>query len=201
MKKMKVFVVMLVLGVMLSACNFPIAFGDPEEAENAVAETLAAIDATQEEQAAPTLVLAPTSTPMPTDEPEEEEADEEETDADADDAETTDEPLCLSATAYDLTIPDDTEVAAGAKFDKSWTFKNVGYCTWDSDYKLVFDSGDKMSGPDSKEIGEEVDPNEEVDVNLVLYAPSKAGTYRGYWMLQSDAGVDIGPVWVQIVVE
>ncbi len=200
MKKKSVLVVLLMLAVLLSACNFPLAFGDPEEVENAVAETLAAIEAAEEEVVVPTLALAPTSTPMPTEEPDDEDGDVEVEVVD-DDAETTDEPICLSATAYDLTVPDDTKIAAGDKFDKSWTFKNVGYCKWDSDYKLVFESGDKMSGPDSKAIGAEVDPNEEVSVNLVLYAPAEAGTYRGYWMLQSDAGVDIGPVWVQIVVE
>jgi len=197
MNKKRVLVVLLALSALLSACNFPLAFGDPEEVENAVAETLAAIDEAEEEAVVPTLALAPTSTPMPTEEPEDDDAGEVE-------VETVDEveqPICLSATAYDLTVPDDTVIAAGNKFDKAWTFKNVGYCSWESDYKLVFDSGDKLSGPDSKEIGVKVDPNEEVDVNLVLYAPSEAGTYRGYWMLQSDEGVDIGPVWVQIVVE
>ncbi len=203
MVKKSVLIVLLTLAVLLSACNFPLAFGDPEEVENAVAETLDAIEQAEEEVVVPTLALAPTSTPMPTEEPEEEDADADvdETDADAEDQDGQDDPICLSATAYDLTVPDDTVIAAGAKFDKAWTFKNVGYCTWDSDYKLVFESGDQMSGPDSKQIGEEVDPNEEVDVNLVLYAPSEAGTYRGYWMLQSGNGVDIGPVWVQIVVE
>jgi len=201
MKKKSVVIVLLVLGVLLSACNFPLAFGDPEEVENAVAETLEAIEQAEEEVVVPTLALAPTSTPMPTEEVEEDEDGDVEVTVVDDEEEEADEPICLSATAYDLTVPDDTVVAAGAKIDKSWTFKNVGYCTWDSNYKLVYESGDKMSGPDSKEIGESVDPNEEVSVNLVLYAPSDAGTYRGYWMLQSDAGVDIGPVWVQIVVE
>jgi hypothetical protein len=196
MKKKSVLIVLMVIGAMLSACNFPLAFGDPEEVENAVAETLAAIEAAEEEVVVPTLALAPTSTPMPTEEPI-----EDDTDTDEDDAETTDVPLCLSATAYDLTVPDDAKIAAGAKFDKAWTFKNVGYCAWESDYKLVFESGEQMSGPDSKEIGAKVAPNGEIDVNLVLYAPANAGTYRGNWMLQSDKGVDIGPVWVQIVVE
>jgi hypothetical protein len=201
MKKKSVLIVLLVMGAMLSACNFPLAFGDPEEVENAVAETLAAIEAAEEEVVVPTLALAPTSTPMPTEEPEEQDADTEDADADEEDAEAADVALCLSATAYDLTVPDDTKIAAGAKFDKAWTFKNVGYCAWESDYKLVFESGEQMSGPDSKEIGAKVAPNGEIDVNLVLYAPANAGTYRGNWMLQSDKGVDIGPVWVQIVVE
>jgi len=198
MKKKNVLIVLLVMGAMLSACNFPLAFGDPEEVDNAVAETLAAIEA-EEEVVVPTLALAPTSTPMPTEVPAAQVTEAADVVTEVVDA--TDVPLCLSATAYDLTVPDNTKIAAGAKFDKAWTFKNVGYCTWDSDYKLVFESGDQMSGPDSKEIGVAVDPNEEVSVNLVLYAPAAAGTYRGYWTLQSDNNIDIGPVWVQIIVE
>ena len=197
MKKKSVLIVILVMGTMLSACNFPLAFGDPEQVENAVAETLAAIEAAQEEVVIPTLALAPTSTPMPTEEPAEEVAVPTATTV----VNPTAKPLCLSATAYDLTVVDNTVIAAGAKFDKAWTFKNVGYCDWTPGFKLVFKSGDQLSGPDSKEIGVKVSPNGKVDVNLVLYAPAKAGTYRGNWMLQSDKGVDIGPVWVQIIVK
>ena len=198
MKKKSVLIVLLVMGAMLSACNFPLAFDDPEDVENAVAETLAAIEA-EEEVVVPTLVLAPTSTPMPTEDPEADK--EEETDTAEPEVKPTEKPICFSATAYDLTVPDDTVITAGTKFNKAWTFKNVGYCDWTSNYKLVFDSGRQLGGPDSKEIGVKVAPNGTVDVNLVLYAPAKAGTYRGYWMLQTDKGVDIGPVWVQIVVK
>jgi hypothetical protein len=198
MNKKSVLIVLLMLSAMLSACNFPLAFGDPQEVENAVAQTLEAIEQAEQEQVAPPLPLAPTSTPMPTEEPETEEV---ATVTAQPEVKPTAIPLCLSATAYDLTVPDDTVIAAGAKFDKAWTFKNVGYCDWTSDFKLVFKKGDQMSGPNSKEIGVKVAPNGKVDFNLVLYAPAKAGTYRGNWMLQSTSGVDIGPVWVQIVVK
>jgi hypothetical protein len=194
MPKKKFVVVLLLMGVLLSACNFPLAFDDPADVENAVAETVTAYET---EEAAvvvvPTLALLPTSTAMPTDTPA---VVEEEVVV----VEATTTP-CLSATAWDLTVPDNTKYAAGAGFDKAWTFKNVGTCDWTSDFKLVYKSGDQMNGPASKEIGAEVKTNGEIDVVLVLKAPSTAGTYRGNWMLQSAVGVDIGPVWVQIVVE
>ena len=194
MPKKKIVVVLLLVGVLLSACNFPLAFDDPADVENAVAETVVAYEAEEAEAVVvPTLALLPTSTPMPTITPA---AVEEEVVV----VEATTTP-CLSATAWDLTVPDNTKYAAGAGFDKSWTFKNVGYCVWSSDFKLVYKSGDKMNGPDSKTIGAEVKSNGEVDVVLSLTAPSTAGTYRGNWMLQSANGVDIGPVWVQIIVE
>jgi hypothetical protein len=189
-------VVLLLMGILMSACNFPLAFDDPADVENAVAETVAAYEAEEAlEVVVPTLALLPTSTPMPTVAPA---VVEEEVVVEVVEPTTT---PCLSATAWDLTVPDNTKYAAGAGFDKAWTFKNVGYCDWTSGFKLVYKSGDQMNGPDSKEIGAEVKPNGEIDVVLVLKAPSTAGTYRGNWMLQSANGVDIGPVWVQIIVE
>jgi len=190
MPKKSVFIVLLVLAVALSACNFPLEFEDPEEVENAVAETVAAYE---EEVVVPTLPLLPTSTLMPTvtTEPVVEETEEPEPT----------EVLCNSAAAWDLTVPDNTKFAPGETIDKSWTFRNVGYCTWTSDYKVAFKDGDQMNGPDEKEIGVEVAPNGEVEVEVVLTAPAEAGTYRGNWVLQNADGYDIGPVWVQIIVE
>ncbi len=190
MPKKIVFVILLMLAAALSACNFPLALEDSADVENAVAETVAAIEAKEAIVVVPTLPLLPTSTTMAT---------EVVVVATATSAAT--KPPCNSATAKDLTVPDDTKYTAGATFDKGWTFRNVGYCTWSSDFKLAFDRGDKMSGPDSKAIGVEVAPNGEVEVVLSLTAPSTAGKYRGYWMLQNADGADIGPVWVQIIVE
>lgn len=196
MYKKSVLVVVLMLTVVLSACNFPLAFDDPEKVENAVAETVAAYEA-EEEVLVPTLALVPTSTPMPimTTEP-----------VETEESEISQEPeatkvLCNSAQFVYETVPDDTKYAPGAAFDKGWTLRNVGYCTWSTDYKLAFQSGEKMNGPDAKAIGVEVAPNGEVEIVLSLTAPSAVGTYRGYWVLQTADGADIGPMWVQIIVE
>jgi len=190
MYKKSVWVIVLMLTVVLSACNFPLAFDDPEKVENAVAETVAAYEA-EEEVVVPTLALLPTSTPMPTltTEPVVTEGPE------------ATKVLCNSAQFIYETVPDDTKYAPGAAFDKGWTLRNVGYCTWSVDYKLAFESGDKMNGPDAKAIGVEVKPNGEVEIVLSLTAPSAVGTYRGYWVLQTADGEDIGPMWVQIIVE
>ena len=192
MPKKSVFVILLILAFALSACNFPLTFEDPEEVENAVAETVAAYEA-EEEAIVPTLPLLPTSTPIAvvTCVP---------------GVEGTKQPSptkvpCNSAYFVYETVPDNTKFSPGATFDKGWTLRNVGYCTWSSDYKLAFDRGDKMNGPDAKEIGEEVKPGEEVEIVLSLTAPLETGTYRGYWILQTADGADIGPMWVQIVVE
>ncbi len=192
MPKKSVFVILLMVAAALSACNFPLAFEDPAEVENAVAETVAAYEA-EVEVVIPTLEMFPTSTPMPTvtTGPVVEETAE---------TEATNVP-CNSAIAWDLTIPDNTKFSPGATFDKGWAFRNVGTCTWSSEYKIAFEDGDQMNGPDAKEIGVEVAPNGEVEVVVSLTAPSSAGTYRGNWVLQNADGFDIGPIWVKIIVE
>ena len=38
----------------------------------------------------------------------------------------------------DVTIPDGTAVAAGAKFTKTWEIKNAGTCTWNENYVVIF---------------------------------------------------------------
>ena len=48
----------------------------------------------------------------------------------------------------DVTVPDGTTFAPNTSFSKTWRLKNVGTCTW-TNYSLIFDSGEKMGGPDS----------------------------------------------------
>jgi hypothetical protein len=43
----------------------------------------------------------------------------------------------------DVTIPDGTNIAYGARFTKTWQFRNTGTCPWIG-YKIAFASGDRM---------------------------------------------------------
>jgi cell division septation protein DedD len=95
----------------------------------------------------------------------------------------------------DVTIPDGTEFAAGDSFTKTWKFRNDGTCTWDSDYLLVFKSGDKMDGPSTQQLMDDDDtvaPGETIKVSVDLVAPDDEGTYTGYWMLRNDSGENFG---------
>ncbi len=47
----------------------------------------------------------------------------------------------------DVTVADGTTYSPGAEFTKVWRLRNAGSCTWDTDYSLVFVSGDRMSAP------------------------------------------------------
>ena len=91
----------------------------------------------------------------------------------------------------DVTIPDGTIFAPGIGFSKTWRLKNIGTCTW-TNYSLIFDSGEKMSGPDSALIPTSVAPGQTVDITIALTSPTTAGTYRGYWKLKNSVGAPFG---------
>lgn len=92
----------------------------------------------------------------------------------------------------DMTVPDGTVYAAGTEFDKIWRLKNVGRCTWTTSYAMVFDSGERMSAPDSVPMPMTVAPGSTVDVAVRLKAPGDSGSYRGYWMFQNASGGRFG---------
>lgn len=108
----------------------------------------------------------------------------------------------------DVTYPDNAEVVAGSNFVKTWRLKNVGSCTWTSNYSVVFQSGDAMGGPASTQLTSgSVAPGQTIDFSLSLRAPAAAGTYRGEWKLRNGAGALFGtgengdrPFWVQVKV-
>jgi plastocyanin len=92
----------------------------------------------------------------------------------------------------DVTVPDGTVFNPGVTFAKTWRLKNVGTCTWTTSYALIFDSGDKMSGPDSVNLPNSVAPGQTVDLTINLTSPTVAGSYRGYWKFKNANGVPFG---------
>lgn len=108
----------------------------------------------------------------------------------------------------DVTIDDGETMKANENFYKIWRLKNVGTCTWTTDYDLVFVEGDLMDGDKAVPLTYDVDPGETIDVAVYLTAPAKKGTYTGYWMLSSANGARFGfgpyadkVFWVKIVVK
>ncbi len=96
------------------------------------------------------------------------------------------------------TVPDGTQKDAGQHFAKTWRVKNTGSCTWNSGYRLVFVAGDKMGGPTSQALAQDVRPGESIDLIVDLTAPASNGEYRGTWKLQSNEGEQFGNYWVLI---
>lgn len=217
----RVCVVLILAGSMLllAACNFPGVSGQPTISPDliytAAAQTLSA-QQTQAEQGTPIVipsqtlpsasatspvVIVPTNTPLPlTNTPL-----------------PTNTPIPPTPTATpipcdrgtfvkDITIPDNTEIAAGTTFVKTWQIKNNGSCTWTSGYALVFYNGDAMSGPASAPLTNgTVPPGSTVDISVTLIAPATTGTYKGNWRLRNAGGAVFGlgsaadsSFWVQI---
>jgi next-to-BRCA1 protein 1 len=107
----------------------------------------------------------------------------------------------------DVTVPDNTEYSPGDSFLKTWGIKNLGPCTWNENYKLIF-SYDNVDGDtnwgDLKPVNfpDLIVPGDTMEISIKLTAPSKAGTYRGVFRLQNDKGFNFGiEFWVQIVVK
>jgi len=108
----------------------------------------------------------------------------------------------------DVNYPDDTVVKPNTEFTKTWRITNAGTSTWSSNFKLVFVSGDAMSGPASSSIGQAIPPGGSIDVSVKLKSPAATKTYQGKWMLQTDKGATFGlganadgSFWVKIKVD
>lgn len=201
--------------LLLTACNFPGASTQPtdrpEVIYTAAAQTQAVVGTAITivspipigATATPTLPLVirpsdtplpPTNTPLPTNTPIPPTA--------------TQVPIPCDRAQFvkDVSVPDNTEIAAGSTFVKTWRLKNNGSCTWTSSYALVFYNGDAMSGLASAPITNgTVPPGSTIDISVSLVAPITPGTYKGNWRLRNSGGAlfGIGPdadqsFWVQI---
>jgi hypothetical protein len=100
----------------------------------------------------------------------------------------------------DVTISDNTKMAPGTEFVKTWRLRNSGTCDWGAGFQFIFIDGEQMSGP----AGVNVSPTPAgttVDISVRLKAPEKPGTYRGRWRVRTPDGRDFGDrPFVQIVV-
>jgi len=119
-----------------------------------------------------------------------------------------DEGCNVAGFLADITIPDGEIIDPGTKFTKTWLLRNDGSCTWNTDYKLYYYSGDKMSGPDSQQmVYIPVPPGKSIEISVDLYSPEEAGTYKGYWALEDPGGNHFGvssfknPFYVEIIVK
>jgi hypothetical protein len=192
----------VVLSLLLPACNYPNAQPTSDALATSAAETVAAL-LTQPAQ----ITLPPpvaTDTPLPaTDTP------IPQTETPVTPSPTVGTTGCTDKATFvsDVTIPDDTNIDPGDTFLKTWRLQNSGTCTWDTGYALVFQSGNNMNGPATVPFTGTVSPGSTVDLSVNLTAPNSSGTYKGNWILRNDSGVIFGigananvAFWVQIVV-
>jgi hypothetical protein len=182
----------VLLIVALVGCNLPGAQttpASPGAAFTAAANTVAA-ELTQVVPVAsptpdqPTNTPTPfyTNTPVPTNTP-------------AFTATNTPIPCNLASFISDVTIPDNTQVAPNQTFAKTWRIRNVGSCSWNSSYLLIFDHGDGLglpSGYTQQLTSSAVNPGQMVDLTVNLTAPAASGTYTSYWRMRDPGGVLFG---------
>jgi hypothetical protein len=122
----------------------------------------------------------------------------------------TSELACNKAAAgqpIDITIPDDTKLAPGTSFSKTWRIKNMGACTWTRQYAVTFFSGNSLSAQYTNYLLQPVEPGEIVDLTVDMSAPERIGLYQSNWMLSDPDGAMFGigphgdaPFWVRIEV-
>jgi Ig-like domain from next to BRCA1 gene len=106
----------------------------------------------------------------------------------------------------DVNVPDNTTMSPGQDFVKTWKVKNIGSCTWDDTYKLVFSYGDSNLKGQPQPLAAAIAPGQEVDVSVQFTAPDLPGTYTSYWTLQNGKGIafqgnDNKVLYVKIVVQ
>ncbi len=188
MYKNSIFLVMLIAALLLSACSIlqPAAeesTSDVDFVATSVAETVQAIAMQQPTMTEPAPVIEPTLT-LPAMQPTNTVGTtvEQPTIAPA--------KTCLEAEFISETIPDGTKFGLNEYFNKTWTFKNTGTCTWTTDYKMVFTSGDIMGAPAAVSLTETVLPEGQITVSVPMQASYLEGTYTGYWALQDEYGTN-----------
>jgi hypothetical protein len=115
----------------------------------------------------------------------------------------------FSDATIDVTIPDYTLMTPGQAFTKTWRIRNIGTCSWNSSYQLIF-VGDSPMGVGAGyaqplTLGT-VATGQEVDMSVALTAPMANGTYSGKWNVKAPGGEvfgispDHGPFYVKIKV-
>ena len=100
----------------------------------------------------------------------------------------------------DVSVPDNTTMAPGQTFTKTWKVLNAGTCAWDAGFKFAFVGGEQMGGT-TQTLAASVAAGSTFDISVPMTAPNKTGTLRGNWRMSTAAGQFFGDeVYVQIVV-
>jgi hypothetical protein len=111
--------------------------------------------------------------------------------------------LCDSlAFVADVNVPDDTNMAPGQDFLKTWRVKNTGSCPWGEGYELVYAGyANEMSGQ-PQPLTEVVQPGQEIEVSVQFTAPDEIGEYLSAWQMENPAGVTFEEIiFVRIIVQ
>lgn len=100
---------------------------------------------------------------------------------------------CTDSFAFlgDVTFADGTMTLPFTRFDKIWYIQNTGTCSWNRQYKIVFYSGDEVSGAKEYPIftsDKILKTGESATISVPLVAPEGLGKYTSYWAIKNPAG-------------
>lgn len=118
----------------------------------------------------------------------------------------TPESLCDSlgfdVATVDVNIPDNTIMAPGQDFIKTWLVQNTGSCPWGAGYVLAYAGYDDDMSGQFIAMTEVIQPGQEVEVSVQFTAPDQAGTYVSAWSMRNPAGAFFPlVVFVKIIVQ
>lgn len=101
----------------------------------------------------------------------------------------------------DITIPDNTVVAAGEEIVKTWLVKNSGTCNWESDYTLRNTGGLPM-GISTIQALFPARSGSEVEITLTFITPTDEGLATSKWQAHDPEGNPFGQeFYLQVVVD
>src|SRR5215212_3452262 len=196
----KLFVVTALLVFVLSACSgqAPTETGTPTATEAPVATALISI--TEAPAITETLTASSPDT-SPTVTSETPPAAQTPT---LDPSRPTNAPDCTNSASFvaDVTIPDNTNVAGGTTFTKTWRVSNTGTCIWGPDYTLAYYCDERLGGPASVPLAITY-PGQTADISVDFVAPNTTGNHRGNFVIKNPAGLimkvgDDSRLWVII---
>jgi polar amino acid transport system substrate-binding protein len=93
-------------------------------------------------------------------------------------------PSCVDAMAFVQHLTQGGEMQPGQTFTKGWQVRNSGTCTWDTNYRLDFASGQRMGGQ-AVAVTRQVAPGETYDFQVAMVAPLKPGDHQGIWQMHN----------------
>jgi hypothetical protein len=209
--KSKHLVIVLILGLLIAACGASPTASEPTPDVAAVRTSAAQTVVAQFTLTAAvfTATVQPPATEMTDSEPTATATATQPVVAQVTNAEGTAIDLCdkyaWDVETVDVNYPDNTVVAPGESFTKTWLIKNIGSCSWGEGYRMVFSYGERMSG-EAVPLEAVIAPGQEVEVSVTFTAPDLAGTYFSSWTMQNALGIpflgnDNKSLYVQIVVQ
>ncbi len=92
----------------------------------------------------------------------------------------------------DVTVPDGSDFAPGAKFTKTWRIKNVGTATWTTGYAMEYVRGTNMAAVSKVSFPNDVPPGGTVELSVEMTAPATPGQYTSLWQFSNAARVRFG---------